>query len=130
MFSRRGLLASVVLLAPALAKADESIAGQWRTDPGHNVIIVMDVLADGHWASETVQNNKVVAQMAGNYDQKPTNRTSGSIVFTPVKSKVSQEHGEATVETDQYTLESGGKVLRLVTSKNEQMVFHKQPFAK
>ncbi len=90
----------------------------------------MDVLSDGHWASETVQDDKVVAEMAGTYEQKPTNRTSGSIVFTPVKSKVSQEHGAATVETDQYTLESGGKVLRLVTNKTDQMVFRKQPFAK
>ena len=44
----------------------------------------MDVLSDGHWASETVQDDKVVAEMAGTYEQKPTNRTSGSIVFTPV----------------------------------------------
>jgi uncharacterized protein (DUF2147 family) len=129
VFSRRTLFAAVVALAPALAKADESISGQWRTDPGHHVIIIMDVLADGHWASQTVQDGKVVAEMAGNYDQKPTNSTSGSIVFTPVKSKVSQEHGAATVETDQYTLSNGGKVLRLVDSKNDQMVFHKQPFA-
>lgn len=128
--SRRGLLAALVVFAPALAKADESISGQWRAHPGHNVIIVMDVLSDGHWASETVQDDKVVAEMAGTYEQKPTNRTSGSIVFTPVKSKVSQEHGAATVETDQYTLESGGKVLRLVTNKTDQMVFRKQPFAK
>jgi hypothetical protein len=128
--SRRGLLATLIALAPTLAKADESISGQWRTDPGHHVIIVMDVLADGYWTSETIQNNKVVAEMAGTYEQKPNNSTSGSIVFTPVKSKVSQEHGAATVEADRYTLENGGKVLRLVTSKNDQMVFRKQPYAK
>jgi hypothetical protein len=130
VFSRRGLLAAVIVFAPTLAKADASISGQWRANPGHNVVIVMDVLADGHWTSQTVQDNKVVAEMAGTYDQKPANATSGSIVFTPVKSKVSQEHGAATVETDRYTLDSGGKVLRLVTNKNDQMVFHKQPFAK
>ena len=128
--SRRGLFAAIVMLAPALAKADESISGQWRANLGHNVIIVMDVLSDGHWASETVQDDKVVAEMAGTYEQKPTNRTSGSIVFTPVHAKVSQEHGAATVETDKYTLESGGKVLRLVTNQTDQMVFRKQPFAK
>ena len=128
--SRRGLLAAIVMFAPALAKADESISGQWRAHLGHNVIIVMDVLSDGHWASETVQDDKVVAEIAGAPEQKPTNRTSGSIVFTPVKSKVSKEHGAATVEADKYTLENGGNVLRLVTNKTDQMVFRKQPFAK
>jgi hypothetical protein len=129
VFSRRGLLATVIVFAPALAKADSSISGQWRTDPGHKVIIVMDVLSDGHWASQTVQNNRVVAEMAGTYEQKPTSPTSGSIVFTPVKSKVNPEHGAATVETDHYRLEKDGKVLRLVTNKNDQMVFRKQPYA-
>jgi hypothetical protein len=127
---RRGLLAAIVMFAPAVAKADESISGQWRANLGHNVIIVMDVLSDGRWASQTVQDDKVVAEMAGTYEQKPSNRVRGSIVFTPVKSKVSQEHGAATVETDRYTLENGGSVLRLVTNKNDQMVFRKQPFAK
>ena len=60
---RRGLLAALVMFAPTLAKADESISGQWRANPGHNVIIVMDVLADGYWASQTVQDDKVVAEM-------------------------------------------------------------------
>jgi hypothetical protein len=127
---RLGLLAAVIVFAPTLAIADESISGQWRADLGHNVIIVMDVLADGHWASQTVQDNKVVAEMAGTYEQKRTNNTSGSIVFNPVKSKVSEEHGAATVETDKYTLENRGSVLRLVTGKNESMTFHKQPYAK
>jgi hypothetical protein len=128
---RRTLLTVVIaMFAPTLALADESISGQWRADSGHNVIIVMDVLADGHWASQTVQDEKVVAEMAGTYEQKPTNKTSGSIVFVPVKSKVSQEHGAATVEADRYALENSGEVLRLVTKKNEEMVFHKQPYAK
>jgi hypothetical protein len=129
MLSRGGLVAAICVLAPKLARADESISGQWRTDPGHHVIIVMDVLADGHWASQTVQDDKVVAEMAGTYEQKPTNHTSDSITFTPVKSTVSQEHGAAAMEVDQYTLEKGGKVLRLVTNKNEAMVFRKQPYA-
>src|ERR1700733_9521783 len=127
---RRLLTMLVLTLCPMFALADESISGQWRADLGHNVIIVMDVLVDGHWASQTVQDDKVVAEMAGTYEQKPSNSTSGSIVFTPVKSKVSQEHGAATVETDRYTLESGGNVLRLVTNEKDQMVFRKQPFAK
>ena len=127
---RRLLLTAALALYPMLALADEHIAGQWRADLGHGVLINMDVLADGHWASQTVQNDKVVAEMAGTYEQKPGNSTSGSIVFTPVKSKVSQEHGAATVETDRYTLESGGNVLRLVTNEKDQMIFRKQPFAK
>jgi hypothetical protein len=130
VFRRRVLLAAIILFAPTLAAADESISGQWRAEPGHGVIIVMDVLTDGHWASQTVQDDKVVAEMAGTYEQKQTNQTSGSFVFTPVRSKVSQEHGAASVEADKYTLESGAKVLRLVTKENEEMVFRKQPYAK
>ncbi|MBV9248013.1 MAG: hypothetical protein JO227_02040 [Acetobacteraceae bacterium] len=130
VLGRRAVLAAVVLFTATPVMADESISGQWRADLGHNVIIVMDVLVDNYWNSQTVQDNKVVAEMAGTYEQKKANATSGSIVFTPVKSKVSQEHGAATVETDRYKLENGGKVLRLITGKNEEMVFKKQPYAK
>ena len=42
-----------LLLAPMLASADQTIAGQWRADLGHKVFIAMDVLADAHWASQT-----------------------------------------------------------------------------
>ncbi len=90
----------------------------------------MDVLADGYWTSETVHNDRVVAQIAGTYEQKKTNRRSGTLVFTPVKSKVSEEHGAAQVETDKYSLEKGGAVLRLVSTGNDVMVFEKQPYAK
>jgi len=119
----------MIILWPTLALSDVSISGQWRADLGHNVIIVMDVLADNHWASQTVQDNKVVAEMAGTYDQKKANDTSGSIIFTPVKSKVSQHHGAATADADRYRLENNGEILRLVTGKNEEMLFRKQPFA-
>jgi len=122
-------ITAIMALPSTVALADRTIAGQWRADLGHNVIIVMDVLADDHWASQTVQDNKVVAEFAGTYQQKKTNDTSGSIVFTPVKSKVSQEHGAATTESDKYNLENNGEVLRLVTADNEQMLFRKQPFA-
>src|ERR1700760_3281492 len=123
---RVALLAVAVGLAPALAMADQSISGQWRADEGHNVIIVMDVLVDGRWASETVQDNKVVAELAGTYQQTPESATSGTIIWTPVKSKVTQEHGAAQVETDDYTLEDGGQKLKLVTQKNkEAMLFTK-----
>ena len=127
---RRVLLAAVIALTPTLAMADESISGQWQAHLGHNVIIAMDVLADGHWASQTVQSDKVVAELAGTYQQNKTNATSGTLVFTPVKAKTTQEHGAAEVEQDKYTLEQGGRVLRLVSGHNDVMVFHKQAYAK
>lgn len=127
---RRALLTAVIAFTPMLAMADESISGQWRANLGHNVIVAMDVLADGYWTSQTVQSNKVVAEMAGSYEQNKTNATSGTLVFTPVKAKTTQEHGAAQVEQDKYTLEQGGKVLRLVSGQNDVMVFHKQAYAK
>ncbi len=127
---RRVLLASAVIaFTPMLARADESISGQWQANLGHNVIIAMDVLADGHWTSQTVQSDKVVAEMAGTYDQKKTNATTGTLVFTPVKAKTTTEHGPAEVEHDRYTIEQGGKVLRLVSGKKDVMMFHKQAYA-
>jgi hypothetical protein len=121
---RAAFLTSAVAFAPRLATADEAISGQWRADLGHNVIIVMDVLVDNHWASETVQDDKVVAQFAGTYQQTAKSPTTGSIVWTPVNSKVAQEHGAAQVETDDYTLGDGGQTLALVTQK-DKMVFKK-----
>ena len=123
---RAAFLATAVASAPKLAIANEAISGQWRADLGHNVIIVMDVLVDNHWASETVQDDKVVAQLAGTYQQTTKSPTTGTIVWTPVKSKVAQEHGAAQVETDDYTLEDGGQTLRLVTQQTkEEMAFKK-----
>ncbi len=110
--------------------ADESISGQWQAHLSHEVVIAMDVLADNLWTSQTVQSNKVVAELAGSYDQKKASATTGTLVFTPVKSKTTEQHGAAVVEEDKYTLEQGGKVLRLVSSKNDVMVFHKQAYAK
>ena len=127
---RKLLLAAAIAAIPTMASADESIAGQWRADLGHNVIIAMDVLADGYWTSETVQNKQVVAQLAGTYDQKKQNADVGTIVFTPTKAKTTSEHGQAAIETDNYTLEQGGKVLRLVSNGNDVMEFRKQPYAK
>ena len=126
---RRTLFFSIAAfaLAPVSAIADESISGQWLADLGHNVKIEMDVLADGYWTSRTIENNKVVAEMAGTYHQKKANGRSGTLVFTPVKSKVSKEHGAAQVETDRYTLQNARRVLRLVSATdNSPMVFHKQ----
>jgi hypothetical protein len=115
-----GLLAA---FSPAVAIADETISGQWRTDLSHGVLINMDVLADGHWASQTIQDNKVVAEMAGTYQQTATDNSNGKIVWTPLKSKTSAKHGAAKVEEDTYQLENGGKILKL-TTKGQTMVFH------
>jgi hypothetical protein len=125
---RRWLFAAVLAMSPTLAMADQSISGQWQAKPGHGVIIVMDILVDGHWSSQTVQNNKVVAEMAGTYDQTKTTDTAGKLVFKPVTSKTSAEHGAAQVEEDEYTLTKGGKVLRLV-SGGDATDFQKQPLA-
>ena len=108
---------------PAAAMADESISGQWRTDVDHGVLINMDVLADGHWFSQTVQNDKVVAEMAGIYKQTAKDDTNGTIVWTPLQAKTTAEHGDAKVETDTYQITKGGKMLKLTTG-NETMVFH------
>jgi hypothetical protein len=120
---RRLLLVIALAISPTLAQADEHIAGQWRADLGHGVLINMDVLADGHWTSETIQDDKVVAEFAGTYKQTPTDDTSGKIVFTPLKSKVTVEHGAAKVEEDTYVITEGGKVAT-IKSGTETMVFH------
>jgi len=125
---RRLLIAAVLAMCPMLALADEIISGQWQAKPGHGVLIVMDILVDGHWSSQTVQGDKVVAELAGTYNQTKTTNTTGEIVFTPVTSKTSAEHGAAKVEEDEYKLSGNGKVLRLVTG-GEAMDFHKQPLA-
>lgn len=130
MYRRALLLAATAVFVPTLAMADASIAGQWQANLPDNVILAMDILDDGYWTSQTVHNNKVVAQMAGTYEQTKTGHKSGTLVFTPVKSKVSAEHGAAKVETDKYRLEKGGTVLRLVAGTSEPMVFKRQPLAK
>ena len=45
----------------------------------------------------------MVAKMWGTYTQSKTNDTNGNLVFTPVKSKTSEEHGAATAEEDTPT---------------------------
>jgi len=122
------LFATVLVIWPGLAMADKSISGQWQSSPGHGVLIDMDILVDGHWSSQTIQDNKVVAEMAGTYEQTKTGATTGKLVFNPVTSKTSAEHGAAKTEEDEYTLADGGKVLRLVTG-GEATEFHKQPLA-
>jgi len=126
---RHFLFAAVLAVTPISAMADQTIAGQWQANPGHGVVIVMDILVDGHWSSETVQNNKVVATMAGTYDQTRTTDTSGKLVFRPITSKTSAEHGAARVEEDDYALTGGGNALRLV-SGGDTTEYKKQPLAK
>jgi hypothetical protein len=65
----------------------------------------------------------VVAELAGTYEQTPTNDTSGKIVFTPLRSKVTKEHGAAKVEADTYVITDGGKVATISTG-TQTMVFH------
>lgn len=125
---RRLLFAAVLAVCPMLAMADQSISGQWQANPGHGVLIVMDILVDGYWSSQTVQDDKVVAEMAGTYDQTKTTNATGKLVFKPVTSKTSAEHGAAKVEEDEYSLTGNGKVLRLI-SGGEAIDFHKQPLA-
>ena len=80
----RGLLfAAVLSMCPMLAVADQSISGQWQANPGHGVLIVMDILVDGHWSSQTVQDGKVVAEIAGTYDQTKTTTAGGRAVSNP-----------------------------------------------
>ena len=126
---RRLLAAGLLIAWPTISWADASIAGRWSADLGHKVAIYMDLIADGHWASQTVQNAKVVAEMAGTYEQTKSSDKAGKLVFTPVTSKADPAHGPARVEEDSYTLDQQGSVLRLTTG-NETMVFRKQPFAK
>lgn len=120
--------ALTTVLAPGLANADESIAGQWDADLAQGKPIAMTILADGYWLSENVQNGRKVGQMAGSYEQKKVNGTTRTLVFTPDASKthVSQEHGAARVETDKYTLTQGGQLLRLTPTSGGVMEFHKQ----
>jgi hypothetical protein len=70
----------------------------------------------------------VVAEMAGTYDQTTTTPATRKLVFKPVTSKTSAEHGAAKVEEDEYRLTGDGKVLRLV-SGGDATDFHKQPLA-
>lgn len=137
---RRTLLAAAIpfALVPALAMADETIAGQWQANLGDGVMISMDVLADGYWTSQTIQNDKVVATMAGRYEQTRRNASAGVLVFKPSQSHshASEAHGAPKVETDRYTLRDHGTVLQLVTQhagapeSGDTMIFHKQPYAK
>jgi hypothetical protein len=57
----RAALLMTLAITPRLAVADDAIAGQWRTSPEGKYLIVMDVLADGHWVSQTVSGGKVIA---------------------------------------------------------------------
>jgi hypothetical protein len=117
------LLIAGLAMNPALARADEHVAGQWRSDLGHGVIINMDLLVDGHWTSQTIQDDKVVAEYAGTYEQTPINDTHGKIVMRPLKSHATGKHHEAKIEIDNYVISEGGKVATF-TSGKDKLVFH------
>ncbi len=126
---RELIIVGLLSASPGLAFADASVAGQWEADLGDNVKIAMDVLADGHWSSQTVQGDKVVAEMSGTYTQKKKNGTSGTLVFKPNSSHVSAQHAAPAVEYDTYSLQDDRKVLRL-DAKGDVMEFHRQESAK
>jgi hypothetical protein len=125
---RRFIFGALIAILPGFAQADESVSGQWEAHLGGNVMIAMDVLVDGHWSSQTVQNNRVVAAMSGTYQQTKTSPTSGTLVFNPDEAKVAKEHGEAVTETDHYDLSNGNSTLTLVNGKTV-MKFVRQPLA-
>ena len=120
----RTLFAAVLfsITISAAAIADENVAGHWRWTPGSGVIVNMDVGADGSWSSETLQHNKLVRKMRGTYKQTSSGSDTGTLVFTPTKSKV--KTGTVHVETDKYQLAQDGKQLKL-TSGGDTMVFKK-----
>jgi hypothetical protein len=118
---RTFLLASLLSVGLAgTAFADASVAGDWRADLGEGVAINMNVTPDGHWSSETLQNNKVVRQMRGDYRQTRQGNDNGTLVFRPTQSS----KGEAQVETDQYQLSENGSTMRL-TAGGDTMVFER-----
>lgn len=118
------LLIAALAISPTFAHADDHVAGQWQADLGHGVIINMDLLADGHWTSETIQDNKVVAEYAGTYEDTRTDDTHGKIVMMPYKSHViSGNHHQAKVEHDNYVISEGGKVATF-TSGKDKLIFH------
>ncbi len=119
------IFAGLLALSPITAYADAGIAGSWEADLGGNVTIAMDVTPDGHWSSQTVNGKSVVAEMSGTYTQTKKNGASGKLVFTPTKEKVAAGQHAPTVETDDYSLKNGGKVLTL-DSAGDVMVFNKQ----
>jgi hypothetical protein len=125
---RRLIFGALVAMLPGFAVADESISGQWEAHLDKNVFIAMDVLVDGHWSSQTVQNNRVIAAMSGTYKQEKTTPTVGTLVFTPEAAKVAKEHGQAVTETDHYELLNNNNTLKLDNGK-VLMTFERQPLA-
>lgn len=115
------LLASLLSVGLAgAALADASVAGDWRADLGGGVAINMNVTPDGHWSSETLQKDKVVRQMSGDYRQTRSRDDAGTLVFKPTHSS----SGKAQVETDRYRLSDNGGTMRL-TSGGDTMVFER-----
>lgn len=126
MNPRTALLVGLLTISPGLALADASVAGQWESENlGDNAKIAMDILADGHWYSQTVHDNTVIATMSGTYVQEKQSSTAGILTFTPVTADTSSAHGTPEIEHDQYKLSANNTILRL-TNKKDGMTFRKQ----
>ena len=119
------LVALVLAGSPAIARADDSVAGAWKANVGDGVTIDMNVAPDGQWQSTTAKGGDTVAQMAGTYRQKVRSSTSGNLTFIPSKAEVTKQHGAATIEYDSYTLSKDGQVMHL-TASGDTMEFRKQ----
>jgi hypothetical protein len=116
-------LAAAVMLLPAIAFADETVAGNWRANLGQGVRIDMQVSPDGKWQSETWQHGRKVREMTGTYTQTPpSGGHPGRLVFTPT----SASSGAEEVEKDTYRLTHNGEELNL-TSGGDTMHFKKLP---
>ena len=123
---RKLLLTTILALTPAMAMADETISGSWLADNiGHGVMIQMDIIADGHWRSQTIQNRKTVKDLWGTYEQTKKTPTTGEIVFTPLKAQADASQGEVVIERDAYVLKNNGNELDLTTG-GQTMVFKQQ----
>jgi hypothetical protein len=123
------IVAALVLCIPSLAFADKSVEGNWKADlgqhDGKDVSIIMSVVADGEWASKTMQGDEPIAAMSGTYTQTTETPKKGKLVFKPDEFSNSAEHPETNVETDDYELSDDILTLKATTG-GDPMVFHKQ----
>ena len=119
---RVAFLVALLLSAPGIVLADQTIAGNWKPDLGANVEINMKVSADGQWSSVTLQDNTTIAKMDGTYQQTAETPTKRMLVFTPTSG--SKENGTPEVEHHTYEL-TDAKILKL-TSDGDTMVFHRE----
>ena len=111
-----GLL-SLVVTGTAMASSD--LAGEWRDDLGHGFTIDRTLTPDGHWSSEVRQQNDVLREIEGTYEQQASGEGQGTIVFTPTEAAGGVV---ARTETDRYWLGQDGQQLSL-SSEGKTVVF-------